>query len=113
MAINHKDRMYSIKSSIAEWKLRGSSDDGSLLAIDDMEWLIEQLELSRKTKADEAKRVADLLHTLNGDSYNSVRETLALMTEGEGDDPSVYQDMAGSALFKLDKALRVYERGDT
>lgn len=99
MAINHKDRMYSIKSSIAEWKLRGSSDEGSLLAIDDMEWLIEQLELSRRTKADEAKRVTKLLEALNWIGAIAVAPKESWPTQ------EVCAEVAN-------EALRAYERGD-
>jgi hypothetical protein len=53
-----------------------------------------------------ARRLAEAL--TEGD-YNSIRETLALMAEGEGDDAQVYMQMSKAALDKLDKALAEYE----
>lgn len=41
-----------------------------------------------------------------GGGYNSPRETMALMAEGEGNDPSVYRNMARGAMFKLDAAIQ-------
>lgn len=46
-----------------------------------------------------------LLEALTAGGYNSVRETLALMAEGEGKDPRIYQAMARRALRELDSAL--------
>lgn len=51
--------------------------------------------------------IEEMLEVLNGPetSYNSVRESLALMAEGEGNDPKIYQEIARHALRKLDPVL--------
>lgn len=53
----------------------------------------------------ELDAVKELVKALDDHSYNSVRETLALMAEGEGTDHKVYMEMAAGALKKLDHVL--------
>ena len=61
---------------------------------------------------DEKARSKKLLEALKAGGYNSIRETLALMVEGEGSNPETYQTMANSALVKLDKAIAQHEEGE-
>ena len=49
--------------------------------------------------------IEKLKEALEGEGYNSIRETLALMADGEGSNHEVYIAMANSALERLDVAL--------
>ena len=57
-----------------------------------------------RTKAiDQA--LCECVSALTDGGYNSVREILALIAEGEGDDQETYMDMGKAALTKIDAAL--------
>ena len=58
---------------------------------------------------EEKKKTEALVEALEDGTINSIRETLALMAEGEGPNPETYMAMANSALKKLDKALADYK----
>lgn len=47
----------------------------------------------------------DLIRALDDGTTESVRESLALLAEGEGPDPEVYRDIAKAALTRLDASL--------
>lgn len=61
--------------------------------------------------ANPSPKVQSLLEALNGSTYTSIRETLALMAEGEGNNSEVYRQMSKGALVKLDAALAQF-RGE-
>lgn len=64
-----------------------------------------------KGKIAELKAAAEkLAEALYDNTYNCVRETLALMSEGEGDNAQTYREMAKHALTRLDKALAEYRK---
>lgn len=53
--------------------------------------------------------IVELVTMLSDGTYNSVRETLALMSEGEGYCEETYRIMSKSALKKVDEALAKVE----
>jgi len=72
--------------------------------------------ISRQEICDEVDRLAEQLNrerevtkvlteAIQDGTYNCVRETLALMAEGEGSNPQTYMDMSKYALRRLDEAL--------
>lgn len=58
-----------------------------------------------------AQALLDAVEALTGGGQ-SVRETLALMSEGEGSDPEVYRAMAKHALDSVDQLLEKLSKGD-
>lgn len=77
--------------------------------------LRDEIKNSNKFDQDQENKIAGLkaaaeklAEALYDDTYNCIRETLALMSEGEGDNPQTYRQMAKHALTRLDKALAEY-----
>ena len=54
--------------------------------------------------------LVECVETIDDGTVNSVLNTLALMAEGEGSDPKVYMQMAGSAHEKLTQLLEKLEK---
>jgi hypothetical protein len=61
-------------------------------------------ELAQKC-LNQAEIIEKLEKLIKDDTCNSVRETLALISEGEGNNIEVYRQMSKSALNKIDKVL--------
>jgi chromosome segregation ATPase len=63
-----------------------------------------------KQLASQKQAAQGLVDELMQTDYNSVRELLALMAEGEGEDSETYRNMAKAALTKLKNALAQYRK---